>query len=199
MILCLNEIKIDQEQLDSTKIHADIPSHYAQYWNCCKSRKGYSGTAVFTKVKPNSVVYDFKGHDQEGRSITLEFAEFFIVCAYVPNSGDELKRADYRIQSWDKDFFNYLLSLPKPVILTGDLNVILSDLDMYEPMKQHKPPNYKKPEERVSFLKFMDKSKWTDTFRHFYPLKRQYTYWTTKYNHRPINYGWRSDFFIVSP
>jgi exodeoxyribonuclease III len=104
LILCLNETKIDEEKLDSKKTLASLPSSYAQYWNCCKSKKGYSGTAIFTKVRPSNVVFDFAGHDQEGRSITMEFELFFLVAVYVPNAGEGLKRLQYRVNEWDADF-----------------------------------------------------------------------------------------------
>lgn len=104
LILCLNETKIDEEKLDSKKTLANLPSSYAQYWNCCKAKKGYSGTAIFTKVRPFNVVFDFAGHDQEGRSITMEFELFFLVAVYVPNAGEGLKRLQYRVYEWDADF-----------------------------------------------------------------------------------------------
>ena len=119
----MNETKIDEDKLDKTKKFTEFPGAYAQYWNCCKVKKGYSGTAIFTKVRPLSVKFDFPGHDQEGRSITMEFNDFYLVAVYVPNAGEGLKRLDYRIGEWDKAFWSHLEGLPKPVILTGDLNV----------------------------------------------------------------------------
>ena len=104
MILCLNETKIDELKLDTTKLFTGLPSAYAQYWNCCKLRKGYSGTAILTKVKPMSVEFDFPKHDLEGRSITMEFPLFYLVAVYVPNAGEGLKRLDYRVNEWDRDF-----------------------------------------------------------------------------------------------
>lgn len=155
-------------KLEKSQIQNKIPKGYAQYWNCCKSQKGYSGTAIFTKVSPISAQYDFKNHDQEGRSITLEFENFYLVATYVPNAGEGLKRLDYRINQWDKDFQTYLLSLPKPVILTGDLNVAHNEIDIYDPTGKEKVPGYT-PQERSSFGQFLAKSTWIDTYRYFYP------------------------------
>lgn len=177
-------------------MHNNIPDGYAQFWNCCKSQKGYSGTAIFSKVKPINQTNDFPNHDQEGRSITLEFEDFFIVAVYVPNAGEGLKRLDYRINKWDKDFQNYLLSLSKPVILTGDLNVAHNEIDVYDPKGKDKVPGYT-PEERSSFGQFLARSTWIDTYRFFYPHRIQYSFWSARQKLRESNRGWRLDYFVV--
>lgn len=144
MIICLNEIKIDQEKLEKSGFCNRISKDYEQYWNCCKVSKGYSGTAIFTKVKPLSVKYDIDiaKHDGEGRVITMEFKEFVLVATYIPNSGRDLKRLSYRTEEWDKDFHDYLerlrLSKDKPIILAGDLNVALDPIDVYDPKGKDK-------------------------------------------------------------
>lgn len=127
-ILCLNETKTSVEKVDEKFIYTEVPPGYAQFWNCSSARKGYSGTAIFSKVAPLGVRYDFGSvHVSEGRSITAEFEKFILVATYVPNAGEGLKRLSYRVDEWDRDFHKYLRSLEKehrkPVVLTGDLNV----------------------------------------------------------------------------
>lgn len=141
IILCLNEIRTDYEKLERLDYFKEISKEYAQYWNCCKVKKGYAGTAIFTKVKPTSVSYDLgiSKHDGEGRVTTVEFKDFILVCAYVPNAGSELQRLNYRVKDWDRDFQAYLIKLKdkgKPVILTGDLNVAHEEIDIFNP-KNH--------------------------------------------------------------
>ena len=137
-LLCLNETKASLEALEKKALSSKIIPGYAQYWNCCSMKNGYSGTAIFTKVRPISVKFDFGSkHIDEGRSITMEFKQFVLVATYVPNAGEGLKRLDYRIDEWDADFHAYLKQLEsdtgKPVILAGDLNVAHTEIDIYDP------------------------------------------------------------------
>jgi exodeoxyribonuclease-3 len=163
-------------------------------------KKGYSGTAVFTKQKPLSHAYDIgiEEHDQEGRVITIEYDTFYLVNAYVPNSGQELKRLGYR-EKWDSDFREYLKKLDdkKPLIFTGDLNVAHEPIDLARPK-----PNYNKSAgytqlEIDGFKNFLSIGL-TDTFRHFYKDKVQYSFWNLRFNARANNVGWRIDYFLVS-
>ena len=151
-VLCLNETKCDTEKLDRMRYFSRITPGYAQYWNGSKAKKGYSGTAIFTKVKPVRVEFDFgTKHNQEGRSITMEFNHFILVATYVPNAGEGLKRLGYRVKEWDADFHAYLKQLEsergKPVVLAGDLNVAHHEIDLYDPKGKEKVPGYT-PEER---------------------------------------------------
>lgn len=137
-IVCFNETKIDHEKIKSGNLHLKIPKDYEQYWNCSKTKKGYAGTGILTKIKPISVDFDIgvDEHDDEGRVITAEFSKFVLVCVYVPNSGDDLRRLSYRTEKWDKDFFDYLDRIRteknKPLILTGDLNIARNELDIFD-------------------------------------------------------------------
>ena len=179
-----------------------IPEEYEQYWNCSTAKKGYSGTAIFTKVKPLWVQNDFDNkHNTEGRSITMEFEKFVIVCAYTPNASKNMCRLDYRVNEWDVDLHNYLKKLEaekgKPVILTGDLNVSHNKIDVYNPTgKQY--GGFLKPE-RESFTKLLELG-FIDTFRHLYPDKVQYSVWKgyNRFRMREKNRGWRSDYFVMS-
>ena len=146
-VLCINETKCDTAKLDKMRYYQRIAPGYAQYWNGSTAKKGYSGTAIFTKVKPLSVQFDFGAkHNKEGRSITMEFKHFILVATYVPNAGEGLKRLDYRINQWDADFHAYLSQLEldrgKPVVLAGDLNVAHHEIDLYDPKGKEKVPGY---------------------------------------------------------
>ena len=200
-ILCLNETKTDVDKLDKKMLYSKIGPGYAQYWNCCKRKKGYSGTAIFTKVRPISVQFDFgQKHVEEGRSITMEFQKFVLVATYVPNAGDGLKRLDYRINEWDAEFHAYLKRLEqekgKPVLLGGDLNVAHNEIDIYDPKGKEKVPGYT-PQERQSFTELLSKG-FRDTYRDLYPVRVQYTFWSVRQNLRPSNRGWRLDYFLLS-
>ena len=147
-IICFNEIKVDVEKMDKMNYHKQIPSEYEQFWNFCRVKKGYAGTAILTKVKPISVTYDLgiTKHDGEGRVVTAEFKEFILVETYVPNSGDGLSRLKYRVDEWDRDFQAYLHKLRndkhKPVIITGDLNVAHQEIDVFDPKGKEKIAGY---------------------------------------------------------
>ena len=201
-ILCLNEIKVDIEKLDKMAYHKNIPADYAQYWNCCRVKKGYAGTAILTKVRPLAVTYDIgvAKHDGEGRVTTAEFNEFILVATYVPNSGQDLGRLKYRVDEWDRDFQAYLVRLRKekgkPLILTGDLNVAHHPIDIFDPKGKDKVACYT-PQERTSFGKFLEMG-FVDTFRHLYPEKQEFTYFSMRSGARATNKGWRIDYFVVN-
>ena len=193
-IFCLQETKCQQGQ-----VKLDLPGYY-QYWNYA-NRKGYSGTAIFTKQEPLSVFYGMgiEEHDKEGRVITLEFDDFYMVTVYTPNSQSELRRLEYRMQ-WEKDFLSYLLNLQekKPVIVCGDLNVAHKDIDLKNPKTNRNNPGFT-DEERTCFSTMME-SGFVDTFRHFYPeLEGAYSWWSYRFKAREKNAGWRIDYFLVSP
>ncbi|WP_299994913.1 exodeoxyribonuclease III [uncultured Clostridium sp.] len=192
-IFCIQESKCQEGQI-SLELEG-----YNQYWNYAE-KKGYSGTAIFTKKKPLSVNYGIgiEEHDKEGRVITLEFEDFFIITVYTPNSQNELARLDYRM-SWEDDFRRYLKSLEenKAVIVCGDLNVAHKEIDLKNPKTNRKNAGFT-DEEREKFTKLLD-SGFIDSFRYFYPdLKGVYSWWSYRFNSRKNNAGWRIDYFIVS-
>jgi len=186
-VLCLQEIKC--EKLDV------LPDYYS-YWNSAL-KKGYSGTAIFTKIKPLTVDYDIPGHDKEGRSITLEFDEFYLVNVYVPNSQHELKRLEYRMK-WDKDLRDYLKNLDskKQVVLCGDLNVAHKEIDLANPSTNTKNPGFTM-EEREGLTKLLNEG-FKDAFREFNKEAGQYSWWSYRFNARERNIGWRIDYFVTS-
>lgn len=193
-IFCVGETKLQEGQ-----INLEIESEYSQYWNYAE-RKGYSGTAVFSKIKPISVFYDFNSgeHPREGRIITLEFANFYLVNCYTPNSKQDLSRLSYRCK-WEDDFRKYLIKLKskKSVILCGDLNVAHNDIDLKNPSSNHNNAGFTN-EEREKFTKLLE-SGFTDSFRYLYPDKiGAYTWWSYIGKARTRNVGWRIDYFLVS-
>ena len=193
-IFCLQETKCQQGQ-----VKIELPG-YHQYWNYA-NRKGYSGTAIFTKQEPLSVFYGIgiEEHDKEGRVITLEFDHFYFVTVYTPNSQTELKRLSYRME-WERDFLAYLLKLQdkKPVICCGDLNVAHQEIDLKNPKTNHKNAGFT-DEERGCFTKVLE-SGFIDTFRYFYPDQEGiYSWWSYRFRAREKNSGWRIDYFLVSP
>lgn len=176
----------------------ELPGYY-QYWNYAK-RKGYSGTAIFTKIKPLSVSYGIgvPEHDQEGRVITLEFEEYYFVTVYTPNAQRELTRLEYRM-TWEDAFLSYLKDLKekKPVVFCGDLNVAHREIDLKNPKTNHKNAGFT-DEERGKFQNVMDAG-FIDTFRYFYPeLEGAYSWWSYRFQAREKNVGWRIDYFCVS-
>ncbi|MBO4846612.1 MAG: exodeoxyribonuclease III [Lachnospiraceae bacterium] len=192
-IFCLQETKLQKGQIE-----LDLPG-YTQYWNYAE-KKGYSGTAVFTKIKPINVTYGMgiDEHDHEGRVITLEFDDYFFITVYTPNSKQELERLDYR-QQWEDDFRAYLCSLKekKPVIFCGDLNVAHKEIDLKNPSSNHHNAGFT-DEEREKMTVLLN-SGFTDTFRFFYPdAKDVYSWWSYRFKAREKNAGWRIDYFIVS-
>lgn len=176
----------------------ELPGYY-QYWNYAE-RKGYSGTAIFTKIKPLSVSYGIgvPEHDQEGRVITLEFEEYYFVTVYTPNAQRELTRLEYRM-AWEDAFLSYLKDLKekKPVVFCGDLNVAHREIDLKNPKTNHKNAGFT-DEERGKFQNVMDAG-FIDTFRYFYPeLEGAYSWWSYRFQAREKNVGWRIDYFCVS-
>ena len=193
-IFCLQETKCQQGQVE-----LELPG-YHQYWNYAV-KKGYSGTAIFTKEEPLSVSYGLglEEHDQEGRVITLEFPDFYMVTVYTPNSQDGLARLDYRM-TWEEEFLKYLKKLEekKPVIFCGDLNVAHKEIDLKNPKTNRKNAGFT-DEEREKFSVLLENG-FIDTFRYFYPdLKDAYSWWSYRFHAREKNAGWRIDYFLVSP
>ncbi len=192
-IFAIQESKMQEGQLE-----LELPG-YHQYWNYAK-RKGYSGTAVFTKKEPEKVTYGIgmEEHDQEGRVITLDMGSFYFVCVYVPNSQNELKRLSYRMQ-WEDDFRAYLVRLDKekPVIICGDLNVAHQEIDLKNPSSNHKNAGFT-DEERGKMTELLSAG-FTDSFRHLYPDRKDiYSWWSYRFHAREKNSGWRIDYFLVS-
>ena len=193
-IFCIQESKLQEGQ-----ISLELPGYY-QYWNYAE-KKGYSGTAIFTKKEPVSVAYGIgmEEHDKEGRVITLEYEDFYMVTVYTRNSQDGLARRDYRMR-WEDDFLAYLkgLEAKKPVIFCGDLNVAHKEIDLKNPKTNRKNAGFT-DEERAKFSGLLE-SGFVDTFRHFYPeLEGAYSWWSYRFHAREKNAGWRIDYFLVSP
>lgn len=190
---CIQESKLQVGQID-----LDLPG-YHQYWNYAE-KKGYSGTAIFAKNEPLSVSYGIgiEEHDKEGRVITLEYDNFYLVTCYTPNSQNELKRLPYRMQ-WEDDFREYLKTLDakKPVVLCGDLNVAHNEIDLKNPKTNRKNAGFS-DEERAKMTELLG-SGFTDTFRYFYPdAEGIYSWWSYRFKAREKNAGWRIDYFITS-
>ena len=192
-IFCLQETKLQENQID-----LQLEGYY-QYWNYAK-KKGYSGTSIFTKKEPLNVIYGMgiEEHDQEGRLITLEFEDFYMVTVYTPNSQSELKRLNYRMK-WEDDFKKYLKELDKkkPVIVCGDLNVTHKEIDLKNPKTNRKNAGFT-DEERNKFTELLNAG-FIDTFRYFYPTEENiYSWWSYRFKAREKNAGWRIDYFCVS-
>ena len=192
-IFCVQETKLQEGQIE-----LDLPG-YRQYWNYAE-KKGYSGTAVFTRMEPLKVLYGIhvEEHDHEGRVITLEYPDFYFLTVYTPNSQDGLKRLEYRMR-WEDDFLAYVneLDREKPVIWCGDLNVAHQEIDLKNPKTNHNNPGFT-DEERNKMSVVLD-SGYIDTFRYFYPdLENAYTWWSYRMRAREKNVGWRIDYFITS-
>ncbi len=192
-IFCIQESKLQEGQIDLEL------EGYHQYWNYAQ-KKGYSGTAVFTKEEPMNVIcgMGIEEHDKEGRMITLEYPEFYMVTVYTPNSQNELKRLSYRMQ-WETDFLAYLKELEKkkPVIFCGDMNVAHQEIDLKNPKNNRKNAGFT-DEERQKFTELM-KAGFMDAFRYFYPEQEGvYSWWSYRFRAREKNAGWRIDYFCVS-
>jgi exodeoxyribonuclease-3 len=192
-IFCLQEIKLSEGQIEWNK------ENYYSYWNYAE-KKGYSGTAVFSKEKPLSVKYGIgiDEHDHEGRVITLEFDNFYMVTVYTPNSQRELTRLEYRMK-WEDDFRNFLNDLrkTKPVVVTGDMNVAHKEIDLKNPKTNRKNAGFT-DEERQKMTELLD-SGFIDTFRYFYPdAEQRYSWWSYMFKSREKNAGWRIDYFLAS-
>lgn len=196
-VFCLQETKMQEEQIDDNI--KNIFSDYNGYWNSAE-KKGYSGTAVFSKLEPLNVSYGIgiEEHDKEGRVITLEYEKFYLVNCYTPNSKRELERLDYRMV-WEDEFRKYLLKLneTKPVIICGDLNVAHEEIDLKNPKTNRRNAGFT-DEERGKMTELLN-SGFTDTFRYLYPDKEgAYSWWSYMFKAREKNAGWRIDYFIVS-
>lgn len=192
-IFCVQETKLQAGQIE-----LDIPGYY-QYWNYAE-KKGYSGTAIFTRQEPEKVTYGMgiEEHDHEGRVITLEFADFYMVTVYTPNSQNELKRLPYRMQ-WEDDFRKYLVGLAekKGVIVCGDLNVAHTEIDLKNPKTNRKNAGFT-DEERGKMSELLA-SGFVDSYRYFYPdTEGVYSWWSYRFKAREKNAGWRIDYFLVS-
>lgn len=192
-IFCIQESKLQKNQID-----LQLEGYY-QFWSYA-DKKGYSGTAIFTKIEPISCSYgiNIEEHDHEGRVITLEFADFYFVTVYTPNSQDKLARLDYRMQ-WEDDFRAYIKKIDeiKPVILCGDLNVAHKEIDLKNPKNNRRNAGFT-DEERNKFTELL-KAGFIDTYRYFYPDKEgMYSWWSYRFNARANNAGWRIDYFCVS-
>ena len=194
-IMCLQEIKMLPEQMPEP-----LPAGYTAYWNSA-DRKGYSGTAIFSKHEPLSVQngMGMPEHDDEGRVITLEFTDYYLVTVYTPNSKNELLRLDYRTQEWDVEFLKFVRKLEerKPVIFCGDLNVAHKEIDLARPKTNKMSPGFT-DEERASFDNIVDAG-FIDTFREFNQEPDQYSWWSYRAGARARNVGWRIDYFCISP
>ena len=189
---CLQETKMQEGQLDLQF------EGYQSYWNYAE-KKGYSGTAIFTRHQPQNVTYGIgiDEHDHEGRVITLEMPDFFLVTVYTPNSQDELRRLDYRMK-WEDDFQDYLqrLDAKKPVIVCGDLNVAHQEIDLKNPKTNRRNAGFT-DEEREKFTALLNKG-FIDTFRTLYPEQITYSWWSYRFHAREKNAGWRIDYFVTS-
>lgn len=188
--VCLQETKLKAGQIDLEFLG------YESYWNYA-DKPGYSGTVIYTRVHPLSVSYGIGVdlHDHEGRVVTLEFPEFYLVNVYVPNSQDGLRRLDYRMQ-WEDAFRAYLHSLPKPVVVCGDMNVAHEDIDLKNPATNHMNPGFT-DEERAKMTELLG-SGFVDTWRFQHPTEEKYSWWSYRMAARERNVGWRIDYFLVS-
>lgn len=192
-VMCVQETKLQEGQIE-----LELPGYY-QYWNYAE-KKGYSGTALFTKEEPLNVTYGIgiPEHDREGRVITAEFADFYLVTVYTPNSQNELARLPYRME-WEDAFLAYLKGLEKnkPVIFCGDLNVAHQEIDLKNPKTNRKNAGFT-DEERAKFSHLLENG-FVDTFRYFYPDREGiYSWWSYRFKAREKNAGWRIDYFVVS-
>lgn len=190
--VCLQETKLQAGQIE-------LPFEgYQSYWDYAE-KKGYSGTVIFTRHQPLSVAYGMgiEEHDHEGRVVTLEMDDFYLVNVYTPNSQDELKRLDYRM-AWEEDFRRYLCQLDtkKPVIVCGDMNVAHEEIDLKNPKTNHLNPGFT-DEEREKFGKLLQNG-FTDTFRHLHPEEQTFSWWSYRFKAREKNIGWRIDYFLIS-
>lgn len=194
-IMCLQETKAQDDQVRETLFGID----YHLFSNSAV-KKGYSGTAILSKLEPSQVIYDMgiKEHDQEGRVIAAEFDDFWVITVYTPNAQNELARLDYRMQ-WDRDFLNYVSELQqkKPVIVCGDLNVAHKPLDIKNDKSNYnKSPGYTQKE--IDGMDALIKAGFVDSFRQFYPDQEKFSWWSFRANARARNIGWRIDYFLVS-
>lgn len=198
--LCFNEIKIDPSLITSLKLSSLQSPLYKSFWHCPTEKKGYAGTAILTKFKPISIKFgiDDSNTDNEGRVITLEYEKFYLIACYTPNAGENLKRLDFRIDEWDKKFFEYINELKnkKDIILCGDLNVANNEIDIFEPKGHEKSPGFT-IQERDSFKQFLNEG-FVDTFREKYPNEQKFSFFSKRSKAKFDNKGWRLDYFVVN-
>ena len=194
-ILCLSETKLTPESMETLPPFNDTYKY--KYWNHSTTTKGHSGTAVWLKRKPIRVEYS--PFDTEGRIITVELSNYYLINVYVPNAGNRLQRLNYRLSEWDQQFYNYVQHLQqhKPVIIAGDLNVAHTDLDIYSTLRKNKIAGFT-PEERQQFHSFLLTQHFIDTYRYLHPSKKEYSFWSYRNNSREKNNGWRLDYILVS-
>ena len=202
-VFCMGETKLscpyDEVESDIVK---RLPKFKYRYWSPCKTRGGYSGTAIFSKKEPISVQYGLKHKktdiDDEGRVITVEYKKYYLIHVYTPNSGQALARLDWRTTIWDRAFEDLIINLKKikPVIVCGDLNVARNPIDLKNPKTNLKTAGYT-IEERESFEQILKNTELIESFRHLYPEKIQYSYWSYMRKSREKNIGWRIDYFLI--
>lgn len=193
-IFCLQEIKLDKNNAIT-----NIFNEYKSYYNY-SNIKGYSGTVIFSLIEPIKVIYGMKGDDNnEGRLITCEFNDYYLIHVYTPNSGQFLNRLEYRVNKWDVNFIKHLIKLQKkkPIIVCGDLNVAHKEIDLKNPKKNLRTAGFT-IEERISFQNILDKTQLIDTFRYLNTSSIKYSYWNYRFKCREKNIGWRIDYFLVS-
>lgn len=203
-IFCLGETKIScpYDNIQET-IKENLNNKYYDYWSPSIKRKGYSGTAIYSKIKPVSVtiglIEDDINYDEEGRVITCEYKKFYLVHVYTPNSGELLVRLDYRTNIWDKKFKDYILKLQKTkeVIICGDLNVAHKEIDLKNPKSNLRTAGFT-IEERTSFDSILENTKLIDSYRFLHPTEVKYSYWSYRFKSREKNTGWRIDYFLLS-
>ena len=206
-IICFGETRVSCPFFEvQNTLKEKIKDYKYRYWSPCKTKGGYSGTAIFSKIKPlNSYIglldkyYQDNDIDKEGRVITLEFKNYYLIHVYTPNSGQELKRLDFRVNIWDKEFRKYLkrLNKKKNIIVCGDLNVAHTEIDLANPKTNKKSAGFT-IEERDSFTKLLKRCDLVDTFRYFNKDIIKYSYWSYRFKARKNNKGWRIDYFLVS-
>jgi exodeoxyribonuclease III len=201
-ILCLNETKLNNEHEHHNDIDKILNFNYS-YWHISTIKKGYSGTAIFTDIKPNNIIFGLKDNndnelDFEGRVITIEFNDFNLILVYTPNSGEELKRLDFRTNIWDRAFEKHINNFNnKKLIITGDLNVAHKEIDIKNPKKHLRSAGFT-IEERESFNKILFNNNLIDTFRYLHNDKILYSYWSYRGKAREKNLGWRLDYFLIN-
>lgn len=209
-IFCMGETKLNENTKDAAflqEVDAAFPEYPFKYYNYSKARKGYSGTAIWSRIEPLSVIYDIPNplsaakhdkHNREGRVITLEFPKFYVVHVYTPNSGEGLKRVDYRTTEWDVEFRAYIQELQKkkPAIVGGDLNVAPEPIDIHKPEVHQKSAGYTE-EERENFRRLLAECSLVNSFRYRNPKKVAYSYWSYLFAARKYNKGWLIDHWLV--
>jgi len=201
-VFCMGETKLSHDTKSANillDLDHEFPQYQYKYYNTSSGRKGYSGTAIWCKVEPLQVKYDLPNHtNDEGRLIAVEFKKFWLVHVYTPNSGEGLKRLNYRTETWDPEFRNYIKDLQKekPVLVAGDLNIANDDIDIFKPEGHSKSAGFT-PQERANFKQLLLTCDLVDSFRQMRPEEQKFSYWTYLFNARHYNKGWRIDYWLV--